>query len=41
MTSDLASLSLHFDYLGYSDIMIGNGTGLPIVENPGSLCSLS
>ena len=32
MTSDLQNLSLHSDSTGHNDIMIGDGTGLPITH---------
>ena len=42
MTSDLQNLSLHFEYNDHSDIMIGDGTGLPITHTGSSnLYSLS
>ena len=32
ITSDLQNLSLHFDYGGNEDIMIGDGNGIPITH---------
>ena len=47
ITSDLQNLSLHFDYGGNEDIMIGNGNGIPIthvgsttIDSPKTIFSL-